>query len=163
MTVVLLKQAWLLSERLICYIVSLISVFTGHFSASIPPAAHLRPTLHSVRNSWMPWWHTLRCATLNVIPETLDQNILHIHSHADSHCLCLSQDLLERSSEPLSFVIFVPEWRDPPTPALTRMEASRFRRHQMIVTAFEHEYRSGAQHICKRSDICWSVSLFSWF
>uniref|UniRef100_A0A673J195 Phosphorylated CTD-interacting factor 1-like n=1 Tax=Sinocyclocheilus rhinocerous TaxID=307959 RepID=A0A673J195_9TELE len=63
------------------------------------------------------------------------------------------EDLLEHSSEPLSFIIFVPEWRDPPTPALTRMEVSRFRRHQMIVPAFEHEYRSGLQHICKRSDI----------
>uniref|UniRef100_A0A672N947 mRNA (2'-O-methyladenosine-N(6)-)-methyltransferase n=1 Tax=Sinocyclocheilus grahami TaxID=75366 RepID=A0A672N947_SINGR len=63
------------------------------------------------------------------------------------------EDLLEHSSEPLSFIIFVPEWRDPPTPALTRMEASRFRRHQMIVPAFEHEYRSGSQHICKREEI----------
>uniref|UniRef100_A0A8C1KPA4 mRNA (2'-O-methyladenosine-N(6)-)-methyltransferase n=1 Tax=Cyprinus carpio TaxID=7962 RepID=A0A8C1KPA4_CYPCA len=63
------------------------------------------------------------------------------------------EDLLERSSEPLSFIIFVPEWRDPPTPALTRMEASRFRRHQMMVPAFEHEYRSGSQHICKREEI----------
>lgn len=62
------------------------------------------------------------------------------------------QDLLERSSEPLSFIIFVPEWRNPPTPALTRMESSRFRRHQMNVPAFEHEYRSGSQHVCKRSD-----------
>uniref|UniRef100_A0A8C2JDD2 mRNA (2'-O-methyladenosine-N(6)-)-methyltransferase n=1 Tax=Cyprinus carpio TaxID=7962 RepID=A0A8C2JDD2_CYPCA len=63
------------------------------------------------------------------------------------------EDLLERSSEPLSFIIFVPEWRDPPTPALTRMEASRFRRHQMIMPPFEHEYRSGSQHICKREEI----------
>uniref|UniRef100_A0A8B9KFS6 mRNA (2'-O-methyladenosine-N(6)-)-methyltransferase n=1 Tax=Astyanax mexicanus TaxID=7994 RepID=A0A8B9KFS6_ASTMX len=62
------------------------------------------------------------------------------------------EDLLEKSSEPLSFIIFVPEWRDPPTPALTRMESSRFRRHQMTVPAFEHEYRSGSQHVCKRSD-----------
>uniref|UniRef100_A0A8B9KI56 mRNA (2'-O-methyladenosine-N(6)-)-methyltransferase n=1 Tax=Astyanax mexicanus TaxID=7994 RepID=A0A8B9KI56_ASTMX len=59
------------------------------------------------------------------------------------------EDLLEKSSEPLSFIIFVPEWRDPPTPALTRMESSRFRRHQMTVPAFEHEYRSGSQHVCK--------------
>ncbi|KAF3855558.1 hypothetical protein F7725_016281 [Dissostichus mawsoni] len=51
------------------------------------------------------------------------------------------EGLLEKSSEPLSFIVFVPEWRDPVTPALTRMEASRFLRHQMTVTAFEHEYR----------------------
>ncbi|MBN3325139.1 PCIF1 factor, partial [Atractosteus spatula] len=62
-------------------------------------------------------------------------------------------DLLDRSSEPLSFIVFVPEWRDPPTPALTRMEASRFKRHQLTVPAFEHEYRSGSQHICKREEL----------
>ncbi|KAJ8401340.1 hypothetical protein AAFF_G00385710 [Aldrovandia affinis] len=63
------------------------------------------------------------------------------------------EELLKRSNEPLSFIIFVPEWRDPPTPALTRMEASPFRRHQMTVPAFEHEYRSGSQHICKREEM----------
>uniref|UniRef100_A0A8C9VXC8 mRNA (2'-O-methyladenosine-N(6)-)-methyltransferase n=1 Tax=Scleropages formosus TaxID=113540 RepID=A0A8C9VXC8_SCLFO len=63
------------------------------------------------------------------------------------------EELLERSSEPLSFIIFVPEWRDPPTPALIRMESSPFRRHQLTVSAFEHEYRSGSQHICKREDM----------
>ncbi|KAK1901932.1 mRNA (2'-O-methyladenosine-N(6)-)-methyltransferase [Dissostichus eleginoides] len=63
------------------------------------------------------------------------------------------EGLLEKSSEPLSFIVFVPEWRDPVTPALTRMEASRFLRHQMTVTAFEHEYRSGSQHICKRDEM----------
>ncbi|XP_054472309.1 LOW QUALITY PROTEIN: mRNA (2'-O-methyladenosine-N(6)-)-methyltransferase [Anoplopoma fimbria] len=63
------------------------------------------------------------------------------------------EELLEKSSEPLSFIVFVPEWRDPVTPALTRMEASRFLRHQLNVPAFEHEYRSGSQHICKRDEM----------
>uniref|UniRef100_A0A8D0AFY1 mRNA (2'-O-methyladenosine-N(6)-)-methyltransferase n=1 Tax=Sander lucioperca TaxID=283035 RepID=A0A8D0AFY1_SANLU len=63
------------------------------------------------------------------------------------------EGLLEKSSEPLSFIVFVPEWRDPVTPALTRMEASRFLRHQLTVPAYEHEYRSGSQHICKREEM----------
>ncbi|XP_061584075.1 mRNA (2'-O-methyladenosine-N(6)-)-methyltransferase [Cololabis saira] len=63
------------------------------------------------------------------------------------------EELLEQSTEPLSFIIFVPEWRDPVTPALTRMEASRFLRHQMNVPAYEHEYRSGGQHLCKREEM----------
>lgn len=62
----------------------------------------------------------------------------------------LLQKLLEASSEPLSFIVFIPEWRDPPTPALTRMEQSRFKRHQLSLPAFDHEYRSGSQHICKK-------------
>ncbi|XP_013987191.1 mRNA (2'-O-methyladenosine-N(6)-)-methyltransferase isoform X1 [Salmo salar] len=63
------------------------------------------------------------------------------------------EELLEKSSEPLSFIIFVPEWRDPLTPALNRMETSAFRRHHMSVPAFEHEYRSGSQHICKKEEM----------
>ncbi|XP_063315233.1 mRNA (2'-O-methyladenosine-N(6)-)-methyltransferase [Pelobates fuscus] len=61
--------------------------------------------------------------------------------------------LLESSDQPLSFIIFIPEWRDPPTPALTRMESSRFKRHQMLLPAFQHEYRSGSQHVCKRHEL----------
>ncbi|KAH0619366.1 hypothetical protein JD844_019415 [Phrynosoma platyrhinos] len=60
------------------------------------------------------------------------------------------EKLLDSSSEPLSFIVFIPEWRDPPTPALTRMEQSRFKRHQLILPAFDHEYRSGSQHVCKK-------------
>uniref|UniRef100_A0A3P8PWD4 mRNA (2'-O-methyladenosine-N(6)-)-methyltransferase n=1 Tax=Astatotilapia calliptera TaxID=8154 RepID=A0A3P8PWD4_ASTCA len=63
------------------------------------------------------------------------------------------EDLLDQSSEPLSFIVFVPEWRDPVTPALTRMEGSRFLRHQLSIPAYEHEYRSGSQHICKRDEM----------
>uniref|UniRef100_A0A673X7P7 mRNA (2'-O-methyladenosine-N(6)-)-methyltransferase n=1 Tax=Salmo trutta TaxID=8032 RepID=A0A673X7P7_SALTR len=63
------------------------------------------------------------------------------------------EELLEKSSEPLSFIIFIPEWRDPLTPALNRMETSAFRRHHMSVPAFEHEYRSGSQHICKKEEM----------
>ncbi|KAJ8384812.1 hypothetical protein AAFF_G00197990 [Aldrovandia affinis] len=63
------------------------------------------------------------------------------------------EELLECSNEPLSFIIFIPEWRNPPTLALNRMEASPFRRHQMTIPAFEHEYRSGSQHICKREEM----------
>ncbi|XP_030276535.1 mRNA (2'-O-methyladenosine-N(6)-)-methyltransferase [Sparus aurata] len=63
------------------------------------------------------------------------------------------EELLGQSSEPLSFIVFVPEWRDPVTPALTRMEGSRFLRHQLSVPAYEHEYRSGSQHLCKRDEM----------
>ncbi|XP_074262692.1 mRNA (2'-O-methyladenosine-N(6)-)-methyltransferase isoform X1 [Saimiri boliviensis] len=63
------------------------------------------------------------------------------------------EKLLEGSLEPLSFIVFIPEWREPPTPALTRMEQSRFKRHQLILPAFEHEYRSGSQHICKKEEM----------
>lgn len=68
----------------------------------------------------------------------------------DVHLVLPPQKLLESSLEPLSFIVFIPEWREPPTPALTRMEQSRFKRHQLVLPAFEHEYRSGSQHVCKK-------------
>ena len=34
------------------------------------------------------------------------------------------QSLLSESQEPLSFIVFVPEWRDPPTEAIMRLESS---------------------------------------
>ncbi|XP_035679129.1 mRNA (2'-O-methyladenosine-N(6)-)-methyltransferase-like isoform X1 [Branchiostoma floridae] len=61
--------------------------------------------------------------------------------------------LLATSSEPLSFLVFIPEWRDPPIPALLRMENSIFKRKTVVVPAFEHEYRSGLQHVCSGSDL----------
>jgi phosphorylated CTD-interacting factor 1 len=35
------------------------------------------------------------------------------------------QNLLSESKEPLSFIVFIPEWRDPPIEALIRLESSR--------------------------------------
>jgi phosphorylated CTD-interacting factor 1 len=55
--------------------------------------------------------------------------------------------LLEDSLEPLSFIVFLPEWRDPAPAALLRLEASRWKRRQVVVPALEHEYRHGFQHI----------------
>ena len=41
--------------------------------------------------------------------------------------------LLEDSLEPLSFIVFLPEWRDPTPPALVKLEASRWKRKQVNV------------------------------
>ena len=35
------------------------------------------------------------------------------------------QNLLAETEEPLSFTVFIPDWRDPPTEALLRLESSR--------------------------------------
>ncbi|XP_030067410.1 mRNA (2'-O-methyladenosine-N(6)-)-methyltransferase isoform X2 [Microcaecilia unicolor] len=63
------------------------------------------------------------------------------------------ETLLENSKEPLSFIVFIPEWRDPPTPALIQMEQSKFKRQQLVLPAFDHEYRSGSQHVCKKEEM----------
>lgn len=74
----------------------------------------------------------------------------HLEGSTSCRFMPPPQKLLESSPEPLSFIVFIPEWREPPTPALTRMEQSRFKRHQLVLPAFEHEYRSGSQHVCKK-------------
>lgn len=59
--------------------------------------------------------------------------------------------LLSDSSEPLSFVVFIPEWREPAPPVLKRLEESSWKRRQVVVPTFEHEYRHGYQHIVPKS------------
>ncbi|KAH3775981.1 mRNA (2'-O-methyladenosine-N(6)-)-methyltransferase-like [Dreissena polymorpha] len=63
------------------------------------------------------------------------------------------EGLLTESSEPLSFIVFIPEWRDPPTEALMRLESSPFKRKQIILPPFEHEYRHGFQHVCPKDSM----------
>lgn len=58
--------------------------------------------------------------------------------------------LLAQSTKPLSFIVFVPEWRDPTPVATLHMENSRFKRKQVLIPAFEHEYRSGLQHVAPK-------------
>ena len=63
------------------------------------------------------------------------------------------EKLLQQSTEPLSFIVFVPEWRDPTPVAILRMENSLFKRKQLLVPAFEHHYRSGLQHAAPFKDV----------
>jgi phosphorylated CTD-interacting factor 1 len=61
--------------------------------------------------------------------------------------------LLSNSPEPLSFIVFVPEWRDPAPKVITKLESSKFKRKHLVIPAFEHEYRHGFQHICDKNDL----------
>lgn len=61
------------------------------------------------------------------------------------------EHLLSDSPEPLSFIVFMPEWRGPAPTALLKLEASHFKRKQVVVPAAEHEYRHGCQHVLNRS------------
>lgn len=63
------------------------------------------------------------------------------------------ESCLEESHEPLSFIVFIPEWRDPPTEALIRLESSRFKRKQMVIQAYSHQYRHGFQHRVPKDDL----------
>lgn len=56
------------------------------------------------------------------------------------------EKLLAGSVEPLSFIVTVPEVRDPIPSAISRLESSNFKKKQVVVPAMEHEYRSGFQH-----------------
>ena len=57
------------------------------------------------------------------------------------------ETILLESAEPLSFILFIPEWQ---CPALEKLEKSQFRRKQVVIPAQEHEYRHGFQHIINR-------------
>lgn len=59
--------------------------------------------------------------------------------------------LLSDSPEPLSFIILMPDYREPTPNALIRIEASQFKRKQVTIPAYEHEFRHGFQHVLNRS------------
>ena len=73
--------------------------------------------------------------------ELMDQVIIHF------------ERLLEDSLEPLSFIVFLPEWRDPTPPALLKLEGSRWKRKQVVVPAMEHDYRHGFQHLVSKTEV----------
>lgn len=58
--------------------------------------------------------------------------------------------LLGDSAEPLSFIILLPDYREPTPAALERLESSRFKRRQVTVPAYEHEFRHGFQHVLNK-------------
>ena len=62
----------------------------------------------------------------------------------------LFERLLTESMEPLSFIVMIPEIRDPAPSAILRLESSSFKRKQVVVPAFEHEYRNGFQHVANK-------------
>ena len=58
------------------------------------------------------------------------------------------ENVLSESVDPLSFIIFIPEWRDPSPEALTRLENSRFKQKQILIPKNEHEYRYFSSEHC---------------
>ena len=48
---------------------------------------------------------------------------------------------------PYSFIVFLPENREPALQCLSLIEESHFKRRQVVVLAMEHEYRHGYQHV----------------
>lgn len=64
------------------------------------------------------------------------------------HC----DELLRAAAEdaPLSFVVFVPDWRRPLQPAQVLMEASPYLRRNMLVSGRAHSYVIGDQHTSSR-------------
>ncbi|XP_025833905.1 phosphorylated CTD-interacting factor 1 [Agrilus planipennis] len=61
--------------------------------------------------------------------------------------------LLSDSPEPLSFIVFMPDYREPTLNALLRLESSQFKKKQVTVPAYEHEFRHGFQHVLSRSEL----------
>lgn len=67
--------------------------------------------------------------------ELIDASIQHI------------ERLLGDSMEPLSFIVFLPEWKEPQLQCLSRIDESHFKRKSVVVPGMAHEYRHGYQHI----------------
>jgi phosphorylated CTD-interacting factor 1 len=58
--------------------------------------------------------------------------------------------LLCDSNYPLSFIVFLPEFKDKPLKCMSRIEDSAYKRKLLVVPAMEHEYRHGYQHVLQK-------------
>ena len=65
--------------------------------------------------------------------------------------------LLEKTDLPLSFIVFIPEWLDPPTPGLVRMNNSIFKTRDFIVPGQKHKYVAGTQFLEQRGRLLYSA------
>ncbi|XP_033125314.1 mRNA (2'-O-methyladenosine-N(6)-)-methyltransferase-like [Anneissia japonica] len=61
--------------------------------------------------------------------------------------------LLEKTGEPLSFVIFLPDQRKSSNPVVDKMGKSEFKRKHIVVPGYEHEFRHGMQHFIDERDL----------
>ncbi|KAM7355341.1 phosphorylated CTD-interacting factor 1 isoform 2-T2 [Cochliomyia hominivorax] len=68
--------------------------------------------------------------------ELIDAALLHIDK------------LLSESMEPLSFIVFLPEWK-----SISKLEENIYKRRSMVVLGMAHEYRHGYQHIIPKNDV----------
>ncbi|KAI1297205.1 hypothetical protein HDE_04734 [Halotydeus destructor] len=63
------------------------------------------------------------------------------------------EHLLHSSPEPLSFIMILPDLKDCQARAIAKLDSSRFKRKQLTIAAFEHEFRNGFQHISEQSEL----------
>ncbi|EGD75107.1 hypothetical protein PTSG_06762 [Salpingoeca rosetta] len=56
------------------------------------------------------------------------------------------EHLLDNSTGPLSFIVFVPQWRSPACHALVSMDNSRYLRAHFVAPGHQHTYITGVQH-----------------
>ncbi|EDW80172.1 uncharacterized protein Dwil_GK23609 [Drosophila willistoni] len=63
-------------------------------------------------------------------------------------CLSHIDKLLTDTMEPLSFIVFLPEWK-----SISKLEESMYKRRSMVVLGMAHEYRHGYQHMMQKSEV----------
>ncbi|CAH1183658.1 unnamed protein product [Phaedon cochleariae] len=61
--------------------------------------------------------------------------------------------LMSDSTEPLSFIVVMPDFREPTPNGLIRLESSQFKRRQVTIPAYEHDFRHGFQHVLSKSEL----------
>ncbi|KAH8378798.1 hypothetical protein KR009_001428 [Drosophila setifemur] len=68
--------------------------------------------------------------------ELIESSLLHIDK------------LLTDTMEPLSFIVFLPEWK-----SISKLDESMYKRRSMVVLGMAHEYRHGYQHMLQKSEV----------
>eukprot|EP01029_Cantina_marsupialis_P026633 TRINITY_DN7208_c0_g1_i3.p1 TRINITY_DN7208_c0_g1~~TRINITY_DN7208_c0_g1_i3.p1 ORF type:complete len:587 (-),score=194.33 TRINITY_DN7208_c0_g1_i3:810-2570(-) len=73
--------------------------------------------------------------------EVMDRTALHVDAILDHF-----KNSEEEEEQPLSFIVFVPEWIDPPAQFLLTMQKSEYLRWDYVAPARRHVFIDGLQH-----------------
>ena len=79
---------------------------------------------NALKNKHLFCWETQQCFQCS-LQQFKDVGVIHKERWKCWFVVVCVQSLLVESQEPLSFIVFIPDWRDPPTEALIRVESSR--------------------------------------
>uniref|UniRef100_A0A1B0DCL7 Uncharacterized protein n=1 Tax=Phlebotomus papatasi TaxID=29031 RepID=A0A1B0DCL7_PHLPP len=92
-----------------------------------------------------PW--DLEIPTNVIILERSPAPMLHPHPEIELMRSTYTLKLIR------TFIVFLPEWKEPVLQCLSRIEESHYKRRQVVVLGMEHEYRHGYQHVLQKSEV----------
>lgn len=96
--------------------------------------------LNSMAN--IPTYTSVQCHLHSLMSENI--GLENVHPKYSKNC---SYQQHNQSQLISSFIVFLPEWKEPNLQCINRIEESHFKRKSVVVPGMAHEFRHGYQHV----------------